>query len=153
MASNDLLPTFVALAGGSPAADRAIDGVDQSAFITGAGDSARDTFCYFHRGSLEAVRKGRWKLHLRKDQETICELYDLVADVAETDDRAADEPTVVAELRAIAEAAKAELGDLAEGIDGTAVRPKGVVAEHDSLTHYNPDHPYVMAEYDLADGG
>ena len=45
------------------------------------------------------------------------------------------------------------LGDRALGIVGNERRPIGQVAQADTLTHYNPAHPYIIAEYDLADAG
>ena len=47
---------------------------------------------------LEAVRVGRWKLHVAKRGVEMCELYDLDADIGETTDLAAANPEVVAEL-------------------------------------------------------
>lgn len=39
------------------------------------------------------------------------------------------------------------------GIVGNERRPIGQVAQANTLTHYNPAHPYIIAEYDLADAG
>lgn len=152
--SLDFLPTLVGLAGGEVPDDRVIDGLDCAAWWTGAeAESPRETFCYFHRGSLEAVRHGRWKWHLHKNGDDLNQLFDLSTDIAETTDVAAGHPEVVAQLQALAAAAQAELGDRAKGITGTAVRPVGSVDSPDVLTHYDPDHPYIMAEYDLSDAG
>jgi len=154
-ASIDFLPTLVGLAGGSPPEDRTIDGRDLAPLWTAEKDAAspHEAFYYFHRGGLEAVRRGRWKLHLAKNGEAMNELYDLAADVSETVDRAADEPDVVRELTALAAAKRAELGDRALGIDGSDRRPVGRVAEPVALTHYDPAHPYFAAEYDLPHAG
>ena len=152
--SLDFLPTFAAVAGAQVPADRPIDGCDLSAWWRGdTSQSPREEFYYFHRGSCEAVRRGEWKLHLRKNADTMCELYDLSADIGETNNVAAQHPTIVAELQSMVKHAQRELGDRAEGITGSAVRPVGRVAEADTLTHYDPAHPYIIAEYDLSDAG
>ena len=62
----DILPTFAALAGLEPPRDRAIDGKDIITLIE-RPESARtpyDAFYYYFMGQLQAVRAGRWKLHL-----------------------------------------------------------------------------------------
>ena len=46
-----------------------------------------------------------------------------------------------------------ELGDEATGIAGKNVRPAGRVDNPDTLTHYDPEHPYIYAEYDKGDRG
>ena len=42
---------------------------------------------------------------------------------------------------------------VATGRTGADVRPAGRVAHPAPLTTYDPDHPYYLAEYDLADRG
>ena len=115
--------------------------------------SPHDAFFYYWMNDLEAVRVGRWKLHLAKYTRSVNELYDLVADVGETDDRYADEPEVVARLLEVAEQARASLGDALTDRVGADVRPIGRVAEASPLTTYDPSHPYYVAEYDLPDRG
>jgi arylsulfatase A len=150
----DLLPTLLRSAGVRPATDRVIDGVDCGAhWRAPQGPGPRDTFCYFHQGTLEAIRHGRWKLHLWRAGTALSALYDLDADIGETIDRSAEHPAVVERLRALAQHWRAELGDAAHGITGTAVRPAGRVARADTLTHVDPSHPYFLAEYDLAESG
>ena len=108
--------------------------------------SPHDTFCY-HRGNhLEAVRAGRWKLHLARAGQPVEELYDLVADVGERANVFADHPDVVAELTLHAERARADLGDARLGVTGSGVRPVGEVANPVPLTTYDPHHPYYAAE-------
>ena len=59
----DILPTLAALIGFPVPADRAIDGVDQSAFLLGERqDSARDSVIAFVADRLEAVKWRHWKL-------------------------------------------------------------------------------------------
>ncbi|NLF39881.1 sulfatase [bacterium] len=155
VSSIDFLPTFVRLAGGAPPEDRIIDGRDFSALLRNpAGSrSPRDTFFYYCANDLEAVRSGRWKLHVRKRGETMFALYDLVADIGETTDVAAQHPEIVKGLQAKLDACRADLGDKASGTAGANCRPPGRVANATPLTKYDPQHPYIIAEYDLADRG
>lgn len=151
--SIDILPTLAALTGGRLPEDRVIDGVDLSGLLTGATEaSPRESFAYYHYDSLEAVRSGDWKLHLRKKGEVVTELYNLRDDPGESTDRYDEEPTRVAALAELAEAFRADLGDAAADVAGN-VRPIGRVAEGRTLTEYDPRYPYYMAEYDLDDRG
>ncbi|MCB0971997.1 MAG: Cerebroside-sulfatase, partial [Acidimicrobiales bacterium] len=77
----------------------------------------------------------------------------LDADVGETTDVADRHPEVVARLTEAAERYRHDLGDARLGIAGAGVRPSGRVAHPVPLTTYDPDHPYVVAEYDLPDRG
>ncbi len=156
----DFLPTFVGLAGGAPPSDRVIDGRDIFPLMEGVSDnSPHGAFYYFHVGGLQAVRKGKWKLHVARgrgwdNQEPINpELYDLQADIAESQDVAAAHPGIVADLTALADKARHELGDHATGAEGAARRPKGKHLPNAPLTRFDENYPYFAAEYDLADGG
>jgi arylsulfatase A-like enzyme len=154
--SMDLLPTLAAAAGAEAfvPGDRVIDGRDITALLDDpAGPSPHEAFLYYDADRLEAVRSGRWKLHLCKGRIPLHELYDLDADVGETTDVAADHPDVVARLEAHAAAARADLGDGRLGIVGAGCRPVGEVADPVPLTTFDPDHPYYLAEYDLLDRG
>jgi hypothetical protein len=71
----------------------------------------------------------------------------------DTTDVAADHPSVVAALEAHAAAARADLGDALTGAPGTGRRPVGEVDDPVTLTTFDPDHPYYIAEYDLPDRG
>jgi len=83
---------------------------------------------------LEAVRKGSWKLRL--DDGT---LYNLATDLGEKSDVAANHPDIVAELRALAAAADADLGQT--GI-GPGCRPLGRVKNPQPLIPFdNPPKP------------
>ncbi len=149
----DLFPTLAALCGGQLATDRVIDGRDVQSLWFGATPSPHEAFYYYWMNDLEAVRSGRWKLHFSKRGIEQIELYDLVADVGETTDVIDDHPDVVARLEALAEAARSTLGDARLGRNGSEVRPIGRVDNPQPLTEYDPDHPYVIAEYDLSDRG
>jgi arylsulfatase A-like enzyme len=104
----DLLPTFAALAGGKPPADRAIDGRDIRALLFGesGAKSPREAF-FFHdgNGALRAVRSGRWKLHVSPR----IALYDLGAEIGEQTDVAAAHPDAVGRLRGMIDAFGAEI--------------------------------------------
>jgi arylsulfatase A-like enzyme len=152
--SLDLLPSFAALAGATVPGDRPIDGMDIGALLLGDRvDSPHDAICYYRGDDLEAVRSGRWKLHVARGGAPVEELYDLEADAAESVDRFAEQPAVVAELLAHVDAIRADLGDRRLGIAGSGRRPVGVVDDPRPLTTYDPAHPYYLAEYDLPDRG
>ncbi|MFW5689793.1 MAG: sulfatase/phosphatase domain-containing protein, partial [Spirochaetota bacterium] len=152
-ASIDLLPTIAALTGAAPPDPTTIDGVDLSGLFLGtAGASPRESFFYYHYNAIEAVRAGDWKLHLRKRDNQIDELYNLRDDPGERQNRFASEPARVAALMELVEAMRTDLGDDATGDAGT-VRPAGRVEKGRTLTTFDPNHPYYIAEYDLADRG
>ena len=113
----DVMPTLAGLAGYDVPTDRIIDGVDQTALLTGkSANGARDNFYYFCGTNMHGVRKGKWKLMLPnrkycygyvKDRGTKgVELYDLETDVGEKNNVADKNPEIVAELQALAKAFK-----------------------------------------------
>ena len=147
----DFLPTLAHLAGASLPADHTIDGKNLWPLMRGDADaeSPHDVL-YFYAGTwLQAVRAGRWKLHLARPEAKDgiygeCEawftrnttlmqkpqLFDLQEDIGEERDVAAHHPDVVERLLALAETARQDLGDY--GIRGPGVRPTG-------FSH--PDYP------------
>ncbi len=155
--SMDLLPTLARLAGTQEPQDRTIDGRDLAALWRGepGATSPHETFFYYWKDSLHAVRDERWKLHLRRgrDEEPVRELYDLQTDLGETTNVVDQHADVVGRLLAHVERAQADLGCEASGIDGSGRRPCGRVTEAQTLTTYDPDHPYIIAMYDLTDAG
>ena len=154
LSAMDLYPTLAGLCGGEVPDDRIIDGVDVTAVLLDDGAPSPRTHLAYYRGNdLEAVRDARFKLHVARDGTAICELTDLEADVGETTDVSAEHPEVVARLEALADGYRKALGDERLGIAGDEVRPAGRVADPVPLTTYDPDHPYVVAEYDLDDRG
>ena len=134
-ATIDLLPTFVALAGGTVPATPVIDGRDITPILFGQSkESAREAHYYFSGYDLQAVRQGRWKLALVPQPEASnvrkgaklaagLRLYDLDAEIGEQTDVAAQHPDVVAKLKALADKMAAEIG----GKEPTARRPAGEV--------------------------
>jgi arylsulfatase len=142
--SMDILPT-VAGAAGARLPSRPIDGLDLRPLLLGetASSPRRELYLYYGR-DLHAVRRGRWKLHVPhafpsyegqepgRDgfpgptvrRETGYALYDLLEDVGERTNLAELYPDVAADLTALAEKARADLGDGAT--PGPGVRPGGV---------------------------
>lgn len=156
----DLLPTLAEWCGATVPTDRTIDGRSLVPVLEGdTTTSPHEAFFYYQGANLEAVRVGKWKLHVAKtgwheaQHPEMRALYDLDADVGETTDVAADHPDVVAELLAHADRARADLGDANTQTTGSGRRAVGVVDDPVPLTSWDPDHPYYMAEYDLGDRG
>lgn len=151
--SMDLLPTLVSLAGGEVSGERKIDGIDMSDYLTGKESrSPRKLFAYYNANSLHALRRGEWKLHFyRKADGEVKELYNLKEDVGEKNNLYTAHPGIVAELNALADDIRRDLGDDRLAVKGGGVREKGVAKDPRPLTQYDPDHPYMIAMYDLAD--
>ncbi|NBR43419.1 MAG: arylsulfatase, partial [Verrucomicrobia bacterium] len=120
----DMLPTFAALTGGTTPSDRVIDGRDiSSLMLTANAPAVRDTHLYFKGFDLEAIRIGQWKLHLKssieahkalqtKNKKTAANgpaLYDVVSDLSESHNVAAEHPDIVARLQNEAATRFAEL--------------------------------------------
>ena len=97
------------------------------------------------------MRRGSWKLHFHRDGDRLQELYDLERDPGETKNLYDNYPEIVEELNHLAQKGREELGDDVMGVKGTQTRPKGVVTNPKALTQYDPEHPYMVAMYDLAD--
>jgi len=142
--SMDLLPTLAGLGGAAVPGARILDGRDIWPILSGqpGARTPHDRFFYYFMGDLEAVRSGKWKLHLghrppnstdRVVQDP--ELYDLEADLGETTTLAAKHPDVVRRLMALAEEARDELGDDRTGKKGTRTRPAGFLERAAPLTH------------------
>lgn len=150
--SVDLLATLCAWAGVSRQPQNKVDSMNLGPWLEGAvSESPRNEMFYYFKNDLEAVRQGTWKLHFSKNGRALTELYNLDLDPGETVDRAAQYPHVVQQLQALAESMRAELGDDRLNQTGTGRRPKGEVHNAVTLTKYHPDHPYMVAMYDLAD--
>jgi arylsulfatase len=145
----DMLPTIARISG-SELPKNKIDGIDILSLIKGnLGESPRKTFYYYYRkNSLEAVRKGNWKLVFEhkgrsymnqlpgndgfagktpEDVLTPMALYDLRRDPSEQYDVQKLYPEIVAELQIIAEEAREDLGDDLTSRKGKNVRVSGLV--------------------------
>ncbi|MEM9745211.1 MAG: sulfatase [Actinomycetota bacterium] len=149
----DLYPTLALLCGATVPTDRVIDGRDIQKIWFDDEPSPHEAFFYYRMNDLEAVRSGRWKLHFSKRGEVDRALFDLDADIGETVDVIDAHPEVVERLDALADGARASLGDDRLGRTGSEVRPIGRIDDPRPLTTYDPDHPYVIADYDLPDRG
>ncbi|HIG45357.1 MAG TPA: Cerebroside-sulfatase [candidate division Zixibacteria bacterium] len=153
--SMDFYPTLAAIGGAEVPTDRIIDGKDIRPLIHGeeGATTPHDSFFYYKRNAIEAVRSGHWKLHIRKDDEEIGELYNLETDIGETSNVFDQHPEIVRGLMARIDACRQDIGDDAAGIAGNNIRPAGRVENPETLTHLDPDHPYIIAMYDLKERG
>jgi len=149
----DLYPTIANWCGVDVPGDRTLDGRNLGPLLTGGDGPCERPFFFILGGNIEAVRVGRWKLHVRKWNDERVRLYDLNADVGERADVVDEHPDVVTRLLDVIEAARLELGDDASDMVGSDVRPVGVVADPVALTVFDEDAPYYMAEYDLPERG
>jgi hypothetical protein len=143
----DLMPTCVALAGGTLPADPVIDGRDLSPVLFGKSkESQREAHYYFSGYTLQAVRQGPWKLAIApqidafdkataEDSKTNPRLYNLDTDVGETTNVADKHPEVLKRLQALATKMSDEIG----GPKPKARRPAGVAADPKPL--YPLDEP------------
>lgn len=147
----DFLPTFASVAGVELPTDRVIDGQDITGILVGAGQRppTERPFFYYFKDQLEAVRVGRWKLQVRRRQDEVRELYDLIADIGETQNVLAQHPEVVEALERQLAACREDIGDDATGVLGASRRPAGRVEDPKPLTEFDPTHPYLVAMYDL----
>jgi arylsulfatase A len=146
----DLLPTAVALAGGTVPATPVIDGRDISPLLFGrTTQSPREAHYYFSSYTLQAVRQGPWKLALTPQRETMgrdaiaadaakgLRLYNLDQEIGERTNLADQHPEIVARLQALAAKMDAEIG----GTSPTARRPAGEVANPVTVYPTEPDAP------------
>jgi hypothetical protein len=100
-------------------------------------ESPYEAFYYYYVGQLQAVRSGRWKLHLPLEAKwrnfrgdttaSKAELYDLKIDVGETRNLVGEHPDIVRRLLVLAEEARADLGDVDH--PGAHQRRAGVVVD------------------------
>ena len=143
LSSMDLFPTIATLAEVKLPEDRIIDGKDiSSILIEGEGVSPHEFVYYYNGSNLQAVRKGKWKLHLPRtlnDQpfwskkmigkpfngknlkNISCKgleelgrplLFNLDADMGELTDVSEEHPEIVKELLKAADKIRLELGDV-----------------------------------------
>lgn len=143
----DLLPTIAAITD-APLPEKKIDGVNILPLLMGDQNAnPRETFLYYYRkNSLEAVRKGTWKLVFAHPGRTYVgfkpgfdgfpgpvnenfqfdeALYDLRRDPGERYNVEEYYPEVVAELKKIADEARIDLGDDIQQMPGQNRREPG----------------------------
>lgn len=125
----DVLPTVVA-ATGAAMPKLPIDGQSFLPLLRGESENAREVFVYYYAGdNPEAIRKGKWKLHLphtsrsyeglkpgvdgaagpTRQKKIELVLYNLDQDPGERTDVSAKHPDIVSELQALAAQYKQEL--------------------------------------------
>jgi arylsulfatase A-like enzyme len=130
----DMLPTLAALAGAETPTDRVIDGEDIRHLLHGEFEKAKadKAYYYYLRVQLQAVRQGKWKLHLPREAEPTAVapfsknthiapadrigfdapfLVDLEQDIGETTNVADKHPDVAQRLLGLAETMREDLGD------------------------------------------
>ncbi|WP_160168146.1 sulfatase-like hydrolase/transferase [Rhodopirellula sallentina] len=123
----DILPTIARVSGVPMPTDRKYDGYDLLPLLSGQTDkSPRQEFAYYNGLTLEAVRRGQWKLHLprraanrvywakRKGQYKNLDhvvLNNLEADLAEEQDLSNVNAERTDELKKLAAKTRRELGD------------------------------------------
>lgn len=144
----DVLPTVAKLAGADLPAHK-IDGLDIGPLLLGkeGAKSPHDAFYFYWGRELQAVRSGNWKLHFPHKYRTLAgkpggkdgkgaayaeadtplALYDLAKEPGETTNVADKHADVVEKLKALADKARADLGDSATKQEGKGVRPPGLV--------------------------
>jgi arylsulfatase A-like enzyme len=140
----DILPTLAKLAGAKLPKQR-IDGKDIWPLMSSklGAKSGHKAIFYYNHWRLEAVRSGKWKLHLPHPYLSIAEegaggkpgkyghekiglaLFDLEKDIAEQHDVSAQHPAVVKRLLALADEIRHDLGDSAKNSEGKNRRPAG----------------------------
>lgn len=109
LAFYDLMPTFCAIAGidnyqaryRNPRLEQDyFDGISFLPTLTGKGRQMQHDHLYweFHETDMIAVRRGDWKLVVRRGN---CALYDLANDLHEDHDLASQHPDIVEALKAI----------------------------------------------------
>ena len=142
----DILPTIAKLAG-ADMPSRRIDGKDIWPLMSDrpGAKSPHEAFFYYSGWTLEAVRSGKWKLHLPHRYRTLAgrkggtggqpvkyeqakiglALFDLEEDISEQHNVAARHPEVVRRLLSLAEMMRQDLGDSAKKMTGKNRRPPG----------------------------
>ena len=81
------------------------------------------------------------------------ELYNLEQDIGEDNNVFDSNPEVVKELEALISEVRKTLGDKFTETEGCEVRDCGWADDPKPLTEYSEEHPYIIAEYDLAERG
>jgi len=142
----DVLPTLAKLAG-AQLPNRTIDGKDIRPLMLGerGAKSPHEAFFYYNGWALEAVRSGKWKLHLPHGYRTLAgrpggtggkpvkyeqakigmSLFDLKNDIGEQHDVSAQHPDVVERLLRLVDRMREDLGDSTKKMTGKGRRPPG----------------------------
>ena len=149
----DFLPSITKLLGGNLPYKK-IDGIEMSdLFFSNENSSKRDSFLYYNEDELEAIRYKNWKLHFKKEDKLINELYDLDNDISEKVNLYSSQKEIVNKLSILADEFRKSLGDKYLDIKGEEVRPANRIDNPKPLTKYDENHPYMYAEYDKGERG
>ena len=149
----DFLPSITKLIGGDLPSKK-IDGIEMTdLFFSNENSSKRDSFLYYNEDELEAIRYKNWKLHFKKEDKLINELYDLDSDISEKVNLYSSHKEIVSKLSTLADEFRKSLGDKYLDIKGEEVRPANRVDNPKPLTEYDENHPYMYAEYDKGERG
>ena len=149
----DFLPSITKLIGGNLPSKK-IDGIEMTdLFFSNENSSKRDSFLYYNEDELEAIRYKNWKLHFKKEDKLINELYDLDNDISEKVNLYSSHKEIVSKLSILADEFRKSLGDKYLDIKGEEVRPANRIDNPKPLTEYDENHPYMYAEYDKGERG
>jgi arylsulfatase A-like enzyme len=115
LATIDLLPTLLALAGVGSPGTKPLDGKNAADFLLGRAPKPPDNlYLFFDKEFLQTARAGKWKIHVARwnvqryqfgaasqVNQTLAnpELYDMTSDIGESYDLSARHPDVVRLLR------------------------------------------------------
>jgi arylsulfatase A len=133
----NILPTLAEITGGKIPADRKIDGKSIWPLLSGQPDAREphEVFYFYRTLQLQAVRQGKWKLHLANG-----ELYNLEEDIGESNDVSANNKGIVQQLHLLADKMDNDLGkggpSRFEGV-GQGCRPLGQVPDAKSIIDKN----------------
>ncbi len=106
----DLFPTFVKMINASVPDGLEFDGIDISELLQKPNDKKlpeRPFFYYSRNGKCEAIRLGKWKLHIDKiigwngKEEFPVSLYNLETDISENENLAANNREIVDKLKSM----------------------------------------------------
>jgi arylsulfatase len=151
MMNIDILPTIAEITD-AKLPKKTIDGKSVWNIWTGASNESPHEayFHYYHVNELEAVRYKNWKLYFPHQYRTLngrpggkngwpvpydhikldsIELYNLAADISETNNVASQHPEIVSKITALADSMRYKLGDNLKGIEGAENREPGKVIE------------------------
>ena len=155
----DIFPTLSAAIGTTLPKDRSYDGENLLPLFEGVPlkRPATQPFYFYNCENLQAIRSGRWKLHLPRSKEQLPfwdknkafaalqepVLYNLVEDRAESTDVAADNPDVVRQMMGLAESIRQDLGEFMKR--GNSQRPTGSLFPNTPVISHEKDWGTIEA--------